>query len=86
MIDLDKLNSAAADQAVAVAFDVINTIQNRPAELQVQGVAILLLLLAKKHVVNVRTLLEMADHAQWCAMKQNPQIFRAILAYIEGEL
>jgi hypothetical protein len=83
---IDKLNSVSAVRSIEAAFRIIDSIQKEPKEIQLTASALLLIFLTRKHLVDIRELCEKASYIQWSTLKEHPQLFHAIQAYIDGEL
>lgn len=82
----DELNSTGRQPVIALAYRVIDTVQdNRPAE-QVNSMALLFLLVCAHYGVDVRNELARADHIVEELRKTNDPTFRALEEYIRGEL
>lgn len=83
---IDELNSTGREPVIALAYRVIDTVQDsRPAE-QVNSMALLFLLVCAHYGVNVRNELDRADHIIEELRKTNDSTFRALEGYIRGEL
>ena len=81
-----ELTNVSARAAVVAAFEILSSMQTKPKDLQVDAAAVLLILLSKKHKADIRKVLEIADNMMIVLQREQPETYRAILAYIDGEL
>lgn len=85
-IDIDKMNSVKAARVVEQAFRIIDVISDAPAEEQPMAVALLFSLINKRFNLNPKVTLERAENLKWDIIKDRPDLWRAIRAYIGSEL
>lgn len=83
---IDELNGTSIEPVAQLAYKVIDTVQDNSAAEQVNTLAMLYLLIAEHYDVNVRHELERAENIIVKQRKVKGETFRALEAYIKGEL